>query len=154
MTASFHQREPSRSGQFRGMNVSITSPELSIDAHPARYLLNRVALVLGGGSGLGRAIARAYLREGAAVVVGDLNEAAGVETLDVAEGRERVLALRSDVADPASTAAAVEAAVGRFGRLDVLVNCAAICLVDPFDAETPERWDRVFDLNAKGAFFA
>ncbi|HEX7897593.1 MAG TPA: SDR family oxidoreductase [Planctomycetota bacterium] len=133
---------------------AFSAPELAIDVHPARYLLNRVALVLGGGSGLGRAIARAYVREGAAVVVGDLNEAAGVETLDVAEGRDRVLALRSDVAEPASTAQAVDAAVARFGRLDILVNCAAICLVDPFDAVTPERWDRVFDLNARGAFFA
>lgn len=136
------------------MNSSVSTPDLAVDIHPAPYLRRRVALVLGGGSGLGRAVARAYVREGASVGVADLNEAAAVETLDLAEGRDRVQALRSDVADPASAAAAVDAVVGRFGRLDILVNCAAVCLVDPFDAVTPERWDRVFDLNARGAFFA
>jgi NAD(P)-dependent dehydrogenase (short-subunit alcohol dehydrogenase family) len=136
------------------MSTILSSPALSVDLHPALYLRHRVALVLGGGSGLGRAIARAYLREGAAVAVGDLHEASAVETLDLADARERVLGLRTDVADAASSAAAVEAVVARFGRLDILVNCAAICLVDPFDAVTPERWDRVFDLNVRGAFFA
>jgi NAD(P)-dependent dehydrogenase (short-subunit alcohol dehydrogenase family) len=100
---------------------------------------------------LGRAIVRAFLKEGASVGVADLDERAARET---AGDEERAFGLRADVADPASSAAAVEATVTRFGKLDVLVDCAAICLVDPIEEVTPERWDRVFAINVRGAFFA
>ena len=122
---------------------------LELETSSRQTLLKKKALVIGGGAGLGRAVCRAFAREGADVAVADLNEAAARESAG-----EDGLAIRTDVADPASSAAAVAAVVSRFGRLDVLVDCAAICLVDPIESVTPERWDRVFDINVKGAFFA
>lgn len=127
----------------------MSRPALDLETPPGRTLSKKTALVVGGGAGLGRAICRAFAREGADVAVADLDEAAARGSAG-----EGGLAIRADVADPASSAAAVQAVVGRFGRLDVLVDCAAICLVDPIEEVTPERWDRVFDVNVKGAFFA
>ena len=112
-------------------------------------LAGRVALVVGGGSGLGLSIVRAYRREGASVAVADLSPQAARE----AAGPEGC-AIAVDVADPGASKAAVEEVVGRFGRLEILVNCAAICLVDPILDVTPERWDRVFSVNVRGTFFA
>ncbi len=112
-------------------------------------LESRVALVVGGGSGLGRSIVRALRREGALVATADLSLPAARE----ASGPDGC-AVALDVADPGACKAAVEEVVGRFGRLEILVNCAAICLVDPLLDVTPERWDRVFSVNVRGTFFA
>lgn len=110
-----------------------------------------IALIVGGGSGLGRAAAVACAREGASVVVADLNLVAARETLGRAEPSSG-LALALDIADPAAICATVARVVDEFGRLDILVNCAAICLVDPLLELTPERFDQVFAINARGAF--
>ncbi len=112
-------------------------------------LYRRVALVVGGGSGLGRSIVRAFRREGASAAVADRSAEAARD----AAGPEGC-ALTVDVSDPGASSAAVEEVVARFGRLDILVNCAAICLVDPLLEVTPERWDRVFSVNVRGTFFA
>lgn len=114
-------------------------------------LSQRIALVVGGGNGLGRAVAIACAKEGATVVVADLDGHAAQETLTLAApAAGRALAL--DIAQPAAVTAAVRGVVEQFGRLDVLVNCAAICLVDPLIELTPERFDRVFAVNTRGAF--
>lgn len=116
-------------------------------------LSQRIALIVGGGSGLGRAATLACAREGAKVAVADLNLAAARETLALAAPAAG-LALELDVAQAAAVSAGVRRVVEEFGRLDILVNCAAICLVDPLLELTPERFDRVFAINTRGAFFA
>jgi NAD(P)-dependent dehydrogenase (short-subunit alcohol dehydrogenase family) len=86
-------------------------------------------------------------------VLADYDPAAAARTLDnVAQGA-RGLATAVDIADAAATRRLVDTIVDRFGRLDILVNCAAVCLVDPLLEVTPESWDRVFAVNARGAFF-
>jgi NAD(P)-dependent dehydrogenase (short-subunit alcohol dehydrogenase family) len=118
-------------------------------------LPGRVALVIGAGQGLGRAVTRAYAREGATVVAADLNAAAAAETVGLLErSAGGAFAERLDVADPADTRRLVRRIAERHGRLDILVNCAAVLLVDPILEVTPERWDRVFAVNTRGAFFA
>ncbi|MFI5356069.1 MAG: SDR family NAD(P)-dependent oxidoreductase [Opitutales bacterium] len=116
-------------------------------------LQNRTALVVGGGAGLGRAIAVAFARAGATLAVADLTVATARETLALAGQADPGLALAMNVAQPAEIRAGIQAVATRFGRLDIMVNCAAICLVDPLPNVTPERWDQVFDINARGAFF-
>ena len=113
----------------------------------------RIALIVGAGQGLGRAVAAAFAGEGALLAVADLNGDAARATLALTGQGDTGLALPVDIADAAACRAMVEAVVGRFGRFDVLVNCAAILLVDPLLEVTPERWDRVFAVNARGAFF-
>jgi len=116
-------------------------------------LKNRTALIIGGGAGLGRAIALAYAREGAKLAVADLTAATAQETLALAGRATDGLALAMNIAKPAEIRAGIRAVTERFGSLDIMVNCAAICLVDPLLEVTPERWDQVFNVNARGAFF-
>ncbi|MEO6434914.1 MAG: SDR family oxidoreductase, partial [Tepidisphaeraceae bacterium] len=112
-----------------------------------------VALVAGAGAGLGRAVALAYAREGAIVVAADINLATAESTVALIDQPDHAVAEQIDLADPDASAALVKRVVGRFRRLDVLVNCAAICIVDPLMEVTPQRWDKVFAVNTRGAFF-
>jgi D-sorbitol dehydrogenase (acceptor) len=116
-------------------------------------LQDRKALIVGGGNGLGRAIAHAYQREGATLAIADLDHDAAATTLAQIGQTATGLALPIDIADVAACRALVEMVTERFGRLDILVNCAALCLVDALLDVTPERWDKVFGVNARGAFF-
>ncbi len=111
------------------------------------------ALIIGGGNGLGRAIAGAFHREGARLAIADLNLESATETLTQVGQNASGLGAAVDIADPEATRILVETTAARFGRLDILVNCAALCLVDPLLEVTQERWDTVFAVNARGAFF-
>ena len=126
----------------------------SLSARPRlpMTLKNRTALIIGGGAGLGRAIALAYAKEGAKLAVADLKAETAQETLALA-GVTDGLALAVNIAKPAEIKAGIKAVTDRFGTLDIMVNCAAICLVDPLLEVTPERFDQVFNVNARGAFF-
>jgi meso-butanediol dehydrogenase/(S,S)-butanediol dehydrogenase/diacetyl reductase len=114
-----------------------------------------VALVTGSGRGIGRAIALRYAREGAMVVAVDLAEEsvrALAEEIRGAGGKAD--AFRADLGEPEQSAAMVARVAERFGRLDVLVNNAGVVRVRPFLELTPEDWDFVNDVNARGLFFA
>jgi NAD(P)-dependent dehydrogenase (short-subunit alcohol dehydrogenase family) len=106
----------------------------------------RVALVTGGANGLGRAIAGAFLDEGARVGILDLAEASFFS------GRDDVAAIVGDVADPAVVAGAFETVVARFGQVDVLINDAAAYPDAPVLEMPVEDWRRVFDVNVTGPF--
>jgi 3-oxoacyl-[acyl-carrier protein] reductase len=84
----------------------------------------KVAIVTGGGRGIGRAIAEAYAREGACVAVTAAREREEIEAFASAWGAERALAIVADVTDSAACGRVVAETVARFGRLDVLVNNA------------------------------
>jgi NAD(P)-dependent dehydrogenase (short-subunit alcohol dehydrogenase family) len=117
------------------------------------HLDQRIAWIIGGGRGLGRAIALAYGKEGARLAVADVDPSLARETLALAGQSAGGLAQVLDVARPADIAAAAAAVVSHYGRLDIMVNCAAICIVDRLLDVTPERWDKVFAVNARGSFF-
>jgi len=113
-------------------------------------LSGKVAIVTGGAAGIGFAYARRFLAEGASVVLADVADAvAAAEKL----GADRALGVRTDVSDVAAVRAMVEAAIGRFGRIDVLVNNAAVFATlrpRPFDEIPEAEWDRVMAVNVKG----
>jgi meso-butanediol dehydrogenase/(S,S)-butanediol dehydrogenase/diacetyl reductase len=114
-----------------------------------------VALVSGSGRGIGRAIALRYAREGAKVVVADLDEAsAQAVAQEMRSLGASADAFRVDVSDPDQSATVVARVVGRFGRLDILVNNAGVMRVRPLLELTPEDWDFVNNVNARGLFFA
>ncbi|MCQ4346923.1 SDR family oxidoreductase [Pseudomonas stutzeri] len=114
-------------------------------------LVNKVAFVTGAGQGMGRAMVRRFAEEGAVVVAADINLDAARETIEGLAGGN-ALALACNVADSASVAAAMAAAVERFGRLDVLVNNAGVGSVDAFLDTPDEHWLRVIGVNLTGVF--
>src|SRR3954452_911905 len=117
-------------------------------------LAERVAIVTGGGSGLGRAIALAYAREGAHVAIVDRDyEAAAAVAAAVETTGRRALALQADVARVADGAAAVARVVADFGRVDVLVNSAGVSSNAPFLEATEDAFERVIQVDLKGTFF-
>lgn len=114
----------------------------------------RVAIVTGGGSGIGRAVALRFAREGADVVVADVNaESGSAVAAEVRAIGRRGLAVPTDVADIDQVQALVDRTVAEFGRIDVLMNNAGIVQVRRLLDLTPEDWDRMFAVNARGAFF-
>jgi len=113
----------------------------------------RIALVIGGANGLGKAISQALARSGDVVSVADLNRDAA-QSVIATLGAQGGSALPMDLSDVASIRAGFQAMNQQQGGLDILVNCAAICLVDPLLEVSPERWDKVFAVNARGAFFS
>lgn len=106
----------------------------------------KVVLVTGGGSGIGRAIAQAFLDNGASVAVVGRRAEKLAETL-AGHDSARTLALPADVADPAAARQVVADVVARFGRLDVFVNNAAKYLSAPFEEMTDEDWDGLRRTN-------
>jgi NAD(P)-dependent dehydrogenase (short-subunit alcohol dehydrogenase family) len=114
-------------------------------------LKNKTAVVTGAGSGIGRAIAELFAREGAAVVVADLNEAGGQATVDAvrsAGGRAKLV--RCDVSKETDCRAAIDAAVREFGGLNIVVNNAAAFIYGSVEQTTYEQWHKVWDVNVVG----
>jgi len=114
----------------------------------------KVALISGGARGQGAAEAEIFCREGAKVVFGDIRDDEGkkVEAAIRASGGEATY-LHLDVTSEADWKAAVQAATERYGRLDVLINNAAIVIPRvPIEERTVAEWDQVMAVNAKGVF--
>ncbi len=117
-------------------------------------LAGKVALVTGGGTGIGRVISRELAAHGADVAVaarheGPLREAAAeIERL----GR-RALARPTDVADPDQVKELMESVLSAFGRVDILVNNAAANFIRPSESLTPIRWKKVVDIVLNGSFY-
>jgi NAD(P)-dependent dehydrogenase (short-subunit alcohol dehydrogenase family) len=114
-------------------------------------LKDKVAVVTGGARGIGAAISRRYAREGARVVVADVLEAEAAATADVIGGGASAVSL--DVTKRASIDAMVATVVGRAGRIDVLVNNAAIFDMAPLLEITEASYDMQFAVNVKGLLF-
>ena len=121
-----------------------------------RELEHKVAIVTGGGSGIGRAIALRFARAGARVAVVDVAEPAAEQTVrEIAacggEG-ETSVAVRCDVSRQADVHAAFQELLRRFGTLDVLVNSAGIAHVGNLEQTSEQEFDRLYAVNVKGVY--
>ena len=115
-------------------------------------LADKVALITGGASGMGRSEAMIFAQEGAKVAVGDLLEAEGRDVVDhITKAGGQARFVKVDVTSETDWQAAVQAAVAAFGKLDILVNNAGISGSGP-DTMSVDVWDKVMDINAKGVF--
>lgn len=114
----------------------------------------KVALISGGARGQGAAEARLFAEEGAKVVLCDiLDEQGGQVEAEINELGGDALYVHLDVSSEADWQNAVQTAVSRYGRLDILVNNAAIVIQKAaIEERTAEEWDRIFEVNAKGVF--
>lgn len=119
-------------------------------------LKDKVALITGAGQGIGRACALRFAEEGAHIVIAEIQEGRArsvVQEIESAGGQ--ALAVKVDVSQPESVKAMVQQSLTRFGRIDVLVNNAAIfstIKVKPFEEITLEEWNRLMAVNLTGAF--
>lgn len=114
-------------------------------------LQGRIAVVTGGGSGIGRALVHAFAGEGMHVVVADIErEAAETVAAEVRRQEVRTLAVPTDVADPASVQALADRAEREFGRVNVLCNNAGVYLAGSLAEATREQWDWLLAVNLLG----
>jgi meso-butanediol dehydrogenase / (S,S)-butanediol dehydrogenase / diacetyl reductase len=119
-------------------------------------LAEKIAVVTGGGAGIGRAIALALAREGADVLIPDLQLAnAQAVVAEVQALGRRARAVRTDVSREAEVQAALAEGIREFGHLDILVNNAGVVpgLGFPFTRQVESDWDRVLQINLKSVFF-
>lgn len=115
-------------------------------------LAGRVALVTGAASGLGAATTAALAAAGVSVVRADLRACRGGEDAAGAGASDGGMEIRLDVADERQAAAAVEQVLRRYGRLDVLINCAGVDVTLSLDELSVADWDRVLGVNLRGPF--
>lgn len=116
-------------------------------------LLDKVAIITGGGRGIGEATAKKFSREGAKVVIADINEDSIKGTVDdISKMGGDVLGLVADVTDQASVKAMIDATIEKYGKLDILVNNAGITMDSTLLKMKEEQWDAVIDVNLKGVY--
>ena len=117
-------------------------------------LENKVAIITGAASGMGKAMAKGYAKEGASVVIADLNADAATEVSEsINSDGGNAIAIKYDVTDIEQSRDLVDSTLDKYGQLDILVNNAGVVVVSPIEDATPEDWDLIFDVNAKGLFF-
>lgn len=120
---------------------------------PNGALAGRVAVVTGGAQGIGRAIGATLARDGATVIVADLNLEGARETARlIGDGGGRAVAAQADVSDEASVQALYARVLAEAGRLDILVNNAGVCRMVPILDIAVAEWDWIMAVNLRGTF--
>ncbi|MDO8725976.1 MAG: 3-oxoacyl-ACP reductase FabG [Candidatus Methanoperedens sp.] len=115
-------------------------------------LENKVVIITGAGSGIGKETALLFAREGAKVVVADVNEKAGEETVVEIKKNGEGFFVKLDVTNREQSKQMVKTTMEKYGKIDVLINNAGIVQDALIFKMTEEQWDRVIDINLKGVF--
>jgi NAD(P)-dependent dehydrogenase (short-subunit alcohol dehydrogenase family) len=116
-------------------------------------LNNKIAIITGSGSGIGRASALLFAAEGAAVVVADIQKEDAAETVQmIRQNGQEAISVQTDVSRSADAQAMVAQTIRQYGRLDILFNNAGIDIAKSIVETTEEEWDRTLAINLKGVF--
>jgi len=128
------------------MEMSFSAADIDLDFS----LKGKIALVTGGASGIGAAIAAAYVRKGAKVAVVDVNQ--DNAAAKASELGEAAKPFSCDVSSSESVRKMVADVVAAFGRIDILVNCAGVVFLAPAETLPLDYWDKTIAINLKGSF--
>jgi NAD(P)-dependent dehydrogenase (short-subunit alcohol dehydrogenase family) len=112
----------------------------------------RVAIVTGGGQGIGKAIVKRLLGDGLRVVIAEIDEEAGRETLEEYHGLGECIFMHADISDEAAVKAVVRETIASFRRVDALINNAGIFINKPLAKMSLAEWNRVLSINLTGTF--
>lgn len=118
-------------------------------------LSNKVAIITGGSAGIGQATAYLFAKEGAKVVIADIDDAAGVETVKgIKSGGGEAIFAHTDVSKASDVENLINTTMKTFGKIDILFNNAGIVFKGaPVEEIDESRWDKIFAVNVKGMFF-
>lgn len=116
---------------------------------------NKVAVITGGGQGIGKRIAEKLAEKGASLVVCDQNADAVRQTAEAiaAEYGAQIIHRQTDVTDLEQIKALIDSAMEVYGKIDIFINNAGICETTPIEDITPEAWNRMMSVNLTGVFF-
>ena len=113
-------------------------------------LTDQVAVITGGGSGIGQAVAQLFYKKGAKVVLFDIKEETPVAAKEI--GAENTLGVVVNITEKASIEKALDTVEEVFGQVDILVNSAGVVFLDKAEDLSEEDWDKTFSINVKGSF--
>jgi glucose 1-dehydrogenase len=114
---------------------------------------DKVCVVTGAGSGIGKAVAKQFAREGGKITVVDLNEQHGNQTVqEIAGAKGEAIFAKCNVGDPAQIRSAIKATLDKWGRIDIVVNDAAMMTFVPIVDLPEEDWDKVLSVNLRSVF--
>ncbi|MBZ5752159.1 SDR family NAD(P)-dependent oxidoreductase [Metabacillus rhizolycopersici] len=116
-------------------------------------LLDKIAVITGGGSGIGKATARLFAKEGAFVIITDINRENGQGTVyEIEEHGGKAAFFEVDVANPEAVESAIKQIIETYQKIDILFNNAGISNVGRVDEVEPDAWDRIMSVNVKGVY--
>src|SRR5437879_6269148 len=119
----------------------------------AMHFADRVAIVTGGGRGIGAATAKRFAEDGASVVIADVGQQPAAQVAaEIEQGGGRALAIGTDVSQRGAVEALFGAAIDRFGQVDFLVTCAGILRFNLIQDITDDEWNAVIDTHLRGTF--
>jgi 3-oxoacyl-[acyl-carrier protein] reductase len=138
----------------KALEAAIERVQRELDDTPGTRLAGKIALITGGNTGIGRAVALAYADEGADVAIAWIAREPDARSLviEIERRGRRALAVHCDVTSEAEVQAVVGGVVKHFGRLDVLVNNAGIQKAQPITEMTVDDWERMMAVHLRGAF--
>ncbi|MFD1449049.1 SDR family oxidoreductase [Oceanobacillus profundus] len=113
-------------------------------------ITDKVAVITGGASGIGRAIAELYIEKGAKVAIFDLKDDVNEVAKEISI--EKAMGIKCDITDNESMDSAIYEVKDKFGKIDILVNCAGIALLDDAENISDHYWQKTLDLNLTGSF--
>ncbi|OAH56642.1 MULTISPECIES: SDR family oxidoreductase [Bacillaceae] len=113
-------------------------------------ITDKVAIVTGGASGIGKAVSELYLEKGAKVAIFDLKD--GVKDVAKELSAENAIGVQCDVTNNESMDSAIKKVKEHFGKIDILVNCAGLVLLDDAENISDDYWQKTMDLNLTGSF--
>jgi 3-oxoacyl-[acyl-carrier protein] reductase len=116
-------------------------------------LRGQTALITGASRGIGKAIALRLARDGASVVINFSNDPTPAEELVKQIGEDRAIAIKADIAQVDEVKRLVNETVNKWGKIDILVNCAGILPMSDLKTTSEEAYDRTFAVNVKGPYF-